>query len=83
MLLNGPHPRPPPPKVNTVRFTAHTWVDQLAILSQTTVFVGTQGSAFFRFLFMPRGSAAVVIGSPDRAAGDVGNYPSFHELDRW
>ena len=27
-------------------------VDQLAILSQTTVFVGTQGSAFFRFLFI-------------------------------
>lgn len=74
----------PTADVVAVRFRDLSWPDQLRLLSQAKVFITTQGSSAFRWVWLPPGSTCVVIGAPEAAPG-LGHteWKSFHELDRW
>uniref|UniRef100_A0A383WL63 Glycosyltransferase 61 catalytic domain-containing protein n=1 Tax=Tetradesmus obliquus TaxID=3088 RepID=A0A383WL63_TETOB len=68
-------------EVRAVRFRDLTWTEQLRWMSRAKVFVTTQGSSAFRFVFLPPGATCVVVGSP--ASNNTTYFKPFHELDRW
>jgi hypothetical protein len=67
-------------QVRAVQLRNLSWPDQLRLMSRTAVFITTQGSSSFRFIFIPRGSTAVIIGGPDTYSPTLKN---FHELDMY
>lgn len=50
-------------------------------MSQTSVFITTQGSSAFRWVWLPEGATCIVVGAPEGPEKTV--WKSFHELDRW
>lgn len=71
----------PSAEVVVARFRDLPWPNQLKLLSQTSVFITTQGSSAFRWIWLPRGATTVVIGAPE--GPEPTEWKSFHELDRW
>jgi hypothetical protein len=72
--------------VAAVKFTALSWRRQLDVLASTTIFVTTEGSSGFRYVFLPAGASAIVLGHPDNTtAGAVplGTIEEFHEIDKY
>jgi hypothetical protein len=69
-----------PAGVQAVRFRDMEWREQLRVLSQTKVFITTQGSSAFRLVFLPPGATCIMIGAPEPHNT---SWKSFHELDRW
>lgn len=68
-------------EVVAVRFRDLPWPDQLRVISQARVFITTQGSSAFRWLWLPPGATCIVIGAPEGPQRT--EWQSFHELDRW
>lgn len=58
-----------------------SWREQLEIMVGTTIFITTQGSSGFRYVFMPKGACVIVIGSPE---GQNSGWPQpFFELEEF
>lgn len=71
----------PTADVVAVRFRDLSWPDQLQMISQAKMFITTQGSSAFRWIWLPPGSTCIVIGAPEESGHT--EWKSFHELDRW
>eukprot|EP00878_Enallax_costatus_P032541 GHUV01035769.1.p1 GENE.GHUV01035769.1~~GHUV01035769.1.p1 ORF type:complete len:234 (+),score=41.24 GHUV01035769.1:146-847(+) len=71
----------PSADVVVARFRDLPWPDQVRLLCQASVFITTQGSSAFRWLWLPPGATTVVIGAPEGT--EPTEWKSFHELDRW
>jgi hypothetical protein len=63
-----------------------TWNAQLQLMASSTVFVTTEGSSSFRYLFLPTGASAIVVAHPDNITAGAttlaAEYP-FHEMDKF
>lgn len=60
-----------------------SWEEQLKIMMESTVFITTQGSSGFRYLFMPKGARVIVIGSPSGPEQNKRFPQPFFELDEF
>lgn len=67
--------------VTRVNFRALNVTEQMRILAHTSLFITTQGSSAFRWVFLPSGSAAIVLGAPE--GGESLRYPAFYEIGAW
>ena len=64
-----------------VKFQSQPVKEQLTELSDTSLYITTQGSAAFRWVFLPSGAAVILFGSPEGAQENA--YPSFFEAPAW
>ena len=64
-----------------VQFQSLSVKEQLKELSDTSLYITTQGSAAFRWVFLPPGAAVVVFGSPEGVHENA--FPSFFEAPAW
>eukprot|EP00878_Enallax_costatus_P041671 GHUV01048513.1.p1 GENE.GHUV01048513.1~~GHUV01048513.1.p1 ORF type:complete len:150 (+),score=8.38 GHUV01048513.1:562-1011(+) len=67
--------------VVAARFRDLSWPDQLRLLSQASVFITTQGSSAFRWVWLRPGATVIVLGAPN--AFTPNEWKNFHELDKW
>lgn len=72
--------------VLVVRFRDLPLVEQLQVMTATSVFITTAGSSSHLAAFMSRGSSVVMLGGPETEAAKTtpwSRFTPFDELDRW
>ena len=67
--------------VARVNFRTLNVTEQLENLSRTSIFITTQGSSAFRWVFLPPGAVVIVLGAPDGLVQT--EYPAFFEGAAW
>lgn len=73
-------------RVESIKFVPMPWAEQLKKLSETTVFITTQGSAAFRFVFLPPGASVIFLSHPvdiTPGAPPTTSVLPFHEVDKY
>lgn len=69
-----------------VAFMSLSWPAQLELLGRTAVFITTEGSSSFRYVFLPPGASSIILSHPDvftPGAEPRGEFAAFHEIDKY